>query len=101
MNDPVNYKVENGGSQKKNKNKKQQQHTHTPPQQQPPPPSPDNEIPSVIQGIGSKLLAKMGYVVGQGLGKHGEGRAEPIPIQLLPPGSVCVLDIPCVQGCAV
>ena len=28
----------------------------------------------------------MGYVVGQGLGKNGEGRAEPVPIQLLPAG---------------
>ena len=31
-------------------------------------------------------MAKMGYVPGQGLGKDGEGRAEPVPIQLLPPG---------------
>ena len=31
-------------------------------------------------------MEKMGYIVGQGLGKNGEGRAEPVPIQLLPPG---------------
>jgi len=39
-----------------------------------------------VQGVGSKIMAKMGYVVGQGLGKHSEGRAEPVPIQLLPQG---------------
>lgn len=38
------------------------------------------------KGIGSKLMAKMGYVVGQGLGRNNEGRAEPVPINLLPKG---------------
>ncbi|XP_033724992.1 zinc finger CCCH-type with G patch domain-containing protein-like [Pecten maximus] len=38
------------------------------------------------KGIGSKLMAKMGYVLGQGLGKKEDGRVEPVPIQLLPPG---------------
>jgi hypothetical protein len=31
-------------------------------------------------------MARMGYVVGQGLGKNSDGRAEPVPIQLLPQG---------------
>ncbi|XP_045194698.2 zinc finger CCCH-type with G patch domain-containing protein-like [Mercenaria mercenaria] len=38
------------------------------------------------KGIGSRLLTKMGYVPGQGLGKAGEGRIQPVPIQLLPQG---------------
>lgn len=38
------------------------------------------------RGIGSKLMAKMGYIVGQGLGKMCQGRAEPVPIQLIPQG---------------
>ena len=31
-------------------------------------------------------MARMGYVTGQGLGKRSDGRAEPVPIQLLPQG---------------
>ncbi|KAI8771006.1 zinc finger CCCH-type with G patch domain-containing protein [Biomphalaria glabrata] len=38
------------------------------------------------KGIGSKLMAKMGYITGQGLGPEGLGRAEPVPIMLLPQG---------------
>ena len=41
-----------------------------------------------LQGIGSKLMARMGYVMGQGLGKRSDGRAEPVPIQLLPQGEL-------------
>lgn len=33
-----------------------------------------------------KLMKKMGYIYGQGLGKTGEGRVEPVPIQLIPQG---------------
>jgi hypothetical protein len=38
------------------------------------------------KGIGSKLMAKMGYILGQGLGKNNEGRVEPVQIEILPPG---------------
>ncbi|XP_062585735.1 zinc finger CCCH-type with G patch domain-containing protein-like [Saccostrea cucullata] len=38
------------------------------------------------RGIASKLMAKMGYIVGQGLGKLNQGRSEPVPIQLIPQG---------------
>ncbi|KAH9488480.1 hypothetical protein Btru_062315 [Bulinus truncatus] len=41
---------------------------------------------SHTKGIGSKLMAKMGYITGQGLGPEGTGRAEPVPIMLLPQG---------------
>ena len=33
-------------------------------------------------------MQKMGYIIGHGLGKDGRGRAEPVPIQLLPQGTV-------------
>ncbi|KAK7489815.1 hypothetical protein BaRGS_00018997, partial [Batillaria attramentaria] len=36
------------------------------------------------RGIGSKLMSKMGYIPGQGLGSSGQGKAEPVPILLLP-----------------
>ena len=32
--------------------------------------------------LGFKMMAKMGYKHGDGLGKKGEGRSEPVPIQL-------------------
>lgn len=38
------------------------------------------------RGIGSKLMAKMGYIIGQGLGKLSQGRSEPVPIHLIPQG---------------
>lgn len=38
------------------------------------------------RGIGSRLLAKMGYEFGKGLGKHAEGRVEPIHAVVLPRG---------------
>ncbi|GFT06158.1 zinc finger CCCH-type with G patch domain-containing protein [Nephila pilipes] len=38
------------------------------------------------KGIGSKLMAKMGYVWGQGLGKDSNGRIEPVEAIVLPKG---------------
>ncbi|CAH2303000.1 zinc finger CCCH-type with G patch domain-containing [Pelobates cultripes] len=38
------------------------------------------------RGIGSKLLARMGYEFGKGLGKNSEGRVEPILAVVLPKG---------------
>jgi len=46
------------------------------------------------KGIGSKLMAKMGYVWGQGLGKNSEGIIEPIEAFVLPSGKS--LDV-CMQ----
>lgn len=46
------------------------------------------------KGIGSKLMTKMGYVWGQGLGKNGEGIIEPIEAFVLPSGKS--LDV-CMQ----
>ena len=33
-------------------------------------------------------MAKMGYIIGTGLGKHSEGRVEPVEAEVLPEGSV-------------
>ncbi|KAK4302425.1 hypothetical protein Pmani_025486 [Petrolisthes manimaculis] len=38
------------------------------------------------KGIGSKLMSKMGYVVGTGLGREGEGRVEPVVAYVYPQG---------------
>lgn len=38
------------------------------------------------RGIGSKLMMQMGYVSGAGLGKHGDGRVEPVEATILPAG---------------
>ncbi|XP_050052165.1 zinc finger CCCH-type with G patch domain-containing protein isoform X1 [Dermacentor andersoni] len=38
------------------------------------------------KGIGSKLMEKMGYVWGQGLGIRGNGRTEPVEAVVLPAG---------------
>ncbi|NXS95754.1 ZGPAT protein, partial [Jacana jacana] len=38
------------------------------------------------RGIGSKLLVRMGYQFGKGLGKNSEGRVEPVQAVVLPKG---------------
>lgn len=38
------------------------------------------------KGIGSQLMLKMGYVMGTGLGRHREGRVEPVDAIVLPVG---------------
>ncbi|XP_076809477.1 zinc finger CCCH-type with G patch domain-containing protein-like isoform X2 [Clavelina lepadiformis] len=37
-------------------------------------------------GFGSKMLMKFGYKAGEGLGKDGKGRVEPVPVVVLPAG---------------
>lgn len=40
-------------------------------------------------------MARMGYVVGEGLGTRSQGKAEPVPIMLLPQGEmVCLVCQP-------
>ena len=41
---------------------------------------------SHTRGLGSRLLLKMGWVVGNGLGQRGEGRVEPVTARLYPQG---------------
>ncbi|GCB66821.1 hypothetical protein scyTo_0013622 [Scyliorhinus torazame] len=38
------------------------------------------------RGIGSKLMIKLGYEFGKGLGKNADGRVEPVQAVVLPPG---------------
>lgn len=38
------------------------------------------------RGMGSKIMAQMGYVIGTGLGKRSDGRMEPVEATVLPPG---------------
>ncbi|XP_057665537.1 zinc finger CCCH-type with G patch domain-containing protein [Diorhabda carinulata] len=38
------------------------------------------------KGIGSKLMSKMGYIVGTGLGKNAEGRVDPVSAFIFPAG---------------
>jgi hypothetical protein len=38
------------------------------------------------RGIGSKIMMKMGYVIGSGLGSKGEGIVVPVSAQILPTG---------------
>lgn len=37
-------------------------------------------------GIGAQIMKKMGYIEGQGLGKYGQGRLEPVTTHLRPKG---------------
>ncbi|ODN80821.1 hypothetical protein L202_02970 [Cryptococcus amylolentus CBS 6039] len=47
----------------------------------PPPPPPQEEVKKEEPNVGNKLLSKMGWQSGEGLGANGEGRAEPIKVQ--------------------
>ncbi|XP_066597078.1 zinc finger CCCH-type with G patch domain-containing protein isoform X2 [Prorops nasuta] len=38
------------------------------------------------RGMGSKLMARMGYIAGTGLGKRADGRIEPVEVSVMPVG---------------
>lgn len=38
------------------------------------------------RGMGSKIMAQMGYITGTGLGKRADGRVAPVEATVLPPG---------------
>lgn len=39
-----------------------------------------------LKGVGSKLMQKMGYILGTGLGKNSEGLVDPVSAVVLPSG---------------
>uniref|UniRef100_A0A182KAE3 Zinc finger CCCH-type with G patch domain-containing protein n=1 Tax=Anopheles christyi TaxID=43041 RepID=A0A182KAE3_9DIPT len=52
-------------------------------------PAPDRRLgewEEYTRGIGSKIMQKMGYIVGTGLGREGEGIVVPVSAQVLPQG---------------
>lgn len=38
------------------------------------------------RGIGSRIMAQMGYIIGTGLGKKADGRVQPVEATVLPAG---------------